>query len=355
MTHPPNNPQPGYLPIFQTTRGERPESVHFGAIAVADPAGNLFAWYGDPLVETYLRSSAKPLQAIPLVEMGGEERFQMTDAELAVTCASHSGTDIHLRTIYELQTKIGISKDDLQCGTHQPFDTATRAILRDRGEQPITNHHNCSGKHTGMLGQARLMDADLEDYTEIDHPVQQNILSVISEICQIPANRIHIGRDGCSVPAFSMPLIHAAWGWARLSDPAGLPLNIRKACKRITTAMQNEPFMVAGPDRIDTVIMQSLPGGIISKAGAEAYQAFSIPEGALNKDSPALGVVIKISDGDLRKQARRAVYMEVLKQLKLISSDQQKILSEYGPDILIRNQRQIQTGWGKPCFQLQYS
>ena len=150
MTPAPNNPQPGYLPIFHTTRGGTIESVHFGAIAVVDSAGNLFAWYGDPEVETYLRSSAKPFQALPLVEMGGYERFQMTEAELAITCASHSGTDIHLRTIHELQSKIGINSADLLCGTHQPFDSATRALLRDRGEQPNSNHHNCSGKHTAL-------------------------------------------------------------------------------------------------------------------------------------------------------------------------------------------------------------
>jgi L-asparaginase II len=329
--------------------------VHFGAIAVVDPAGNLFAWYGDPMVETYLRSSAKPFQALPLVEMGGVERFQMTEAELAVTCASHSGTDIHLRTIYELQAKIGISKDDLHCGTHQPFDSATRALLRDRGEQPTTNHHNCSGKHTGMLGQAKLMNADLEDYTEIDHPVQQNILSIVSELCQIPVDRIQIGRDGCSVPTFSMPLIHAARGWARLSDPRELPSNIKKACQKITSAMQSAPFLVAGPGRIDTAIMQCLPGKIVSKAGAEAFQALNIPPGILKKGSPALGIVIKVADGDHRKQARRAVYIEVLKQLKLLTPDNLKALSEYGPDIPILNQRRILTGWGKPCFQLQYS
>ena len=355
MTQTQDTPPPGYLPIFHTTRGGSVESVHFGAIVAVDPAGNLFAWYGDPLAETYLRSSAKPFQAIPLVEMGGVERFQMTEAELAVTCASHSGTDLHLRTIYNLQSKIGINQDDLHCGTHQPFDVATQALLRDRGEQPTTNHHNCSGKHTGMLGQAILMNAGLEDYTEIDHPVQKNILSTVSDLCQISVDEIQIGRDGCSVPTFSMPLIHAARGWARLSDPVGLPPKTKEACKKITSAMQNAPFMVAGPGRVDTGIMERLAGKIVSKAGAEAFQALSIPAGILKKDSPALGIVIKIADGDHRKIVRKAVYIEVLRQLKLLTPDKLKDLSEYGPDIPIYNQRRTLTGWGKPCFQLQYS
>jgi L-asparaginase II len=199
------------------------------------------------------------------------------------------------------------------------------------------------------------MDAELEGYTEINHPVQQKILTTISEFFQIPTSQIKIGRDGCSVPTFSMPLYHAAWGWARLLDPGDLPPQRRKACKQITSVMQNEPYMVAGPGRLDTVIMQCLSGQLVSKAGAEAFQAAAISQGVLFPDSPALGIAIKISDGDLRKQARRAVLIEVLKQLKLLSPDHLKALSKFGPELPIHNQRRIITGSGKPCFQLQYS
>ncbi|MCK4820468.1 asparaginase, partial [bacterium] len=215
MSNNSNIPDSGYLPIYQTIRGEVVESIHYGAIAIVDVSGNLYAWYGNPQTATFMRSSAKPFQAIPFIEMGGMDAFQITEAELAITCASHSGTDIHTKTIFGLQQKIGVSESDLRCGTHQPFDKTTRALLRDRGEQPSQKHHNCSGKHTGMLGQATIMGSDMESYTEIDHPIQQQILHTVADVCNISPSDIHIGRDGCSVPTFHFPLYHAAWGWAR--------------------------------------------------------------------------------------------------------------------------------------------
>ncbi len=344
-----------YLPLFQTTRGEVVESVHFGAIAIVDSSGNLYAHYGNPNAINFLRSSAKPFQSIPLVEMNGLGIFNITEKELAITCASHSGTDRHLRTIYGLQQKIGISESDLLCCTHQPFDPATRAILKDRGEQPSSNHHNCSGKHTGMLAQAKLMGENLEKYTEIEHPVQQHIRNVFAEMCSLEPSQISVGRDGCSVPTFGVPLHHAAWGWARLVNPVGISKSRKNACQKITSAMTTHPFQVAGPGRLDTCLMNIAAGKIISKAGAEAFQSAGIPKNVLSPGSPALGIALKITDGDLGKRARRAVMIEILNQLGGLKSDQQKTLSDLGPDITYRNQCGLVTGVGKPCFQLQYS
>jgi len=174
---------PGYQPLYYTTRNGIVESIHYGAIAVVTREGELFASAGDPQARTFLRSSAKPFQAIPLLEMGGKGKFQLRGEELAVVCASHSGTEQHLRTIVGLQRKIGIIESDLLCGTHPPYDAASRNKLQDQGLRPTQNHHNCSGKHTGMLAQAALLGVSPEKYTEIGHPVQQGIINVFSEMC----------------------------------------------------------------------------------------------------------------------------------------------------------------------------
>ncbi|NQS91586.1 MAG: asparaginase, partial [Chloroflexi bacterium] len=242
MADPDQGNATGYIPLYQTNRGKTVESIHFGAIAVVTAEGKLFALAGDPHTTTFLRSSAKPFQTLPLVEMGGLERYQMTGEELAVTCASHSGTDTHLKTIYKLQQKIGVSESDLLCCTHQPFDSASRVKLRDQGKAPSPNHHNCSGKHTGMLGQAKLLGVSLEKYTEVEHPVQEQIKATFCEMCEISQDLVSVGRDGCSVPTFAIPLFHAAWGWARLVNPAGLPEKRAEACKTITKAMAAHPF-----------------------------------------------------------------------------------------------------------------
>ena len=351
----PNQNNPGYIPLFQILRGDVVESIYYGAVAVVTADGDLFAFAGDPNCVTFMRSSAKPFQTVPLVEMGGLEKYEMTGEELAITCASHSSTDTHLKTIYGLQSKIDITEKDLLCCTHQPFDKASRAKLKDQGKSPTQNHHNCSGKHTGMLGQAALMGVPKERYTEVDHPVQKRILDTFSDFCGLDPNLVQIGRDGCSVPTFAVPLYNAALGWARLVKPDKFPERRSQACRKITSAMGNHPFFVAGPGRLDTRLMELKKGKIISKAGAEAYQAAGLFENAIAPGSPALGITLKIASGDLGKRALEAVMIEILRQLKFLSPEQLPELNDLGPTFNYRNQCQIPIGEGKPCFQLQYS
>lgn len=355
MSNPDNQHDPGYIPLFSTHRGGVVESVHYGAIAVVTASGDLYAWAGNPKAVTFLRSSAKPFQAIPLVEMGGVEKFKMTAEELAITCASHSSTDIHLKTIHRLQDKIGVSEEDLLCCSHPPFDQASRAKLRDLGKSPTPNYHNCSGKHTGMLGQAALLGASREKYTEVDHPVQEQILEVFCDFCGLEKNQVLIGRDGCSVPTFAIPLDKAALAWARLVGPDSFPQSRSRACREITKAMGENPFYVAGPGRLDTRLMEALKGKIISKAGAEAYQAVGVFENAIAPGSPPLGITMKISCGDQGKRALGPITLEVLHQLGLLFPAHMKALSDLGPAQEYHNQCQIPIGEGKPCFQLQYS
>lgn len=345
----------GYQPLYQTARNEVVESIHFGAAAVVAPDGKLFASVGDPGTATFLRSSAKPLQTIPLVELGGLSKYNLTGEELAVTCASHSGTDRHLRTIAALQEKIGITEADLLCCTHPPFDKASQEKLRDQGLSPTPNYHNCSGKHSGMLAQAQLLGTSVKAYTEVDHPVQQGILQVISDMSGLPQESIALGRDGCSVPTFAIPLYNAAWAWARLMDPSDLPAPRSIACRRITAAMGDHPFLVAGPGRFDTRLMEAAAGKLVSKTGAEAFQAVGVYPDVIAPGSPALGIALKIADGDQGKRARRAVTLEILRQLGVLSAPELGGLSDLGPGQTYHNQCGYISGEGRPCFQLQYS
>jgi L-asparaginase II len=152
-----------YLPIFELTRGDLVESIHYGAVAVVDSHGALLASYGDPETVTYLRSSAKPLQALAFIEAGGADKFDLSLREIAIMCASHSGTNEHVAVLAGIQKKIGVSQDDLLCGVHPPSDKSTAETLFLQGEQPTPNRHNCSGKHTGMLAYARFLDLPIED------------------------------------------------------------------------------------------------------------------------------------------------------------------------------------------------
>ena len=356
-----------YQPIFQLTRGDIVESLHFGAIAVMEPTGRRVASYGDPNLVTFTRSSAKPLQALPFLENGGMSYYGLTLQEVALLCASHSGTDEHVAVVRSIQAKTGVSEADLMCGTHIVYDRQTAEAMRERGEAPTPNRHNCSGKHTGMLAYSRMLGIqtgrDHMAYIDVNHPVQRMILSMLAEMSDLIPEEIHIGIDGCSAPNFALPLHSTALAFARLCQPDGLAEKRAETCHLITKAMITYPDMIGGPDNFDTFLMQTAQGRVICKGGAEGFQAFGIMPGAIKPGSPALGVAFKISDGDLkghnfpagdpRGHVRPAVTLEVLRQLGVFEAPDLEKLVEFGPEFPVENWRKLKVGWASPYFKLE--
>ncbi len=342
--------------------------MHFGAIAVSDASGKLAAWYGDPELVTFTRSSAKPMQAMPFLENGGMQHFGLTLQEVALLCASHSGTDAHVQVVQSIQAKTGVSETDLMCGVHSPYDRATAARMQESGEAATPNRHNCSGKHTGMLAYTHMLgitkDSSSIEYIDPAHPVQQKILNTLAEVADLPVQAVHLGIDGCSAPNFALPLRNTAQAFARLCQPEGqgMPKEREDACHLITKAMLTFPDMIGGPDNFDTFLMQVGEGRLICKGGAEGFQAFGILPGAIQPGSPALGVAFKISDGDLkghnrpagdpRGHVRPAVALEILRQLGVFEVTDLEKLNEYGPQFSVENWRKLKVGWASPCFKL---
>ena len=342
-----------YLPVLELRRGGTVESVHFGAFAVVNSHGELVASLGDPNLVTFLRSSAKPFQALPFIESGGHEHWNLTPREIAIMCASHTGTNEHVSVLQEMQAKIGVTQADLLCGIHAPIDAPTREALRERGEEPTPNRHNCSGKHTGMLAHARLFDFPIADYINPEHPVQKRILQTFSEMCDVKPEEVVVGIDGCSAPVFAIPLWNAALGYARLCDPAGLAPDRAAACRTITNAMTTHPRMVSGPGRFDTRLMAAANGKIVSKGGAEGYQQIGVLPGAMAPYSPGLGIAIKISDGDAKGRARSTVVLELLRQLGALTPQELEELADFGPTFEIRNYRKWLVGEAYPVFAME--
>ncbi len=344
-----------YLPILALNRGETLESIHYGAFAIVDSRGKLLASHGSPDAITFLRSSSKPFQALPLVEGGGAKHWGFTLKEIAITCASHAGTDDHAQTLVGMQTNIGITQNHLQCGTHPPIDSDTAKSMLLKGEDITPNRHNCSGKHTGMLAFAKAENHPLENYLDPEHPIQQEILRTFCEMCKLEPDQVAFGTDGCSAPNFAIPLRNAALGFARLVDPWELPPKRAAACKQITDAMTSHPIMVAGPGKFDTRLMTASGGKIVSKGGAEGYQAICIIPGALGPESPGIGIAIKISDGDPHGRARPAVALQILTQLGALTPSEAQSLSDLGPNFQIHNWRKILVGQASPIFHLDAS
>ena len=351
-------------PLFEVTRGEMVESVHYGSIAVVDSHGELIASYGDPQAVAFLRSSAKPLQVLPFVEGGGVEYYGFTPRELSIACASHEGSDLHVKTVEGIQKKIGVEEASLQCGVHMPGDVDAFKSLILNNKQPTANRNNCSGKHTAMLAYAKMRDLPLENYLDIHHPIQQDILTTFAAMAQLPVSDVRLGTDGCSAPNFAIPLYNAALAMARLCDPRELSAERASACRKITSSMTAYPEMVSTYGEFDEQLMRAGDGKIVCKRGAEGYQIIGLLPGVLYPDAPGVGIVLKVSDGDPSRTAldlthstrvRPAVTLDVLCQLKALSSNQQGTLASFGPVKPIQNHRGIITGQARPVFKLSHT
>jgi L-asparaginase II len=291
---------PEDVPLAAVRRGELVESVHRGRLAVFDPRGNELESLGDPEAYVYLRSSAKPFQALPLVLSGATDAFGLTDEELAVACASHNAEEPHLAAVRSILEKAGLSEDDLQSGPHPPMYGPAAAKLIREGENPRRIHGNCSGKHAGMLAVCVHEGYETLDYRDPGHPLQRRILGLIAEVCGVEGDEVLVAGDNCGVPAFALPLRSFATGLARIATGDELPDQIAGAALRLRDAMRSYPFMVAGSGRLDTELMERTD--LLVKGGAEAVLAVGNPEG--------WGMALKISDGSHR--AVRPVALAVL-------------------------------------------
>ncbi|HJQ29561.1 MAG TPA: asparaginase [Rubrobacter sp.] len=281
---------PEDAPLAVVRRGALVESVHRGRLAVCDPDGNVLEAEGDPEAYIYARSSAKPLQALPLILSGAADAFGFTGEELAIACASHNAEEPHLSAVRSILAKAGLTEDDLQSGAHLPLYRPEAAKLIRSGEEPRPIHGNCSGKHAGMLAVCVHEGYETATYREPDHPLQRRILGLIAEVCSLREDEVLVAGDNCGVPAFALPLRSFATGLARIATGERLSEELAGAAIRVRDAMRWHPFMVAGTERFDTELMDST--NLLVKGGAESVLAVGSREG--------WGMALKISDGSER-------------------------------------------------------
>lgn len=303
--------------LAEVSRGSHVESRHFGHVVVVNAAGEVLFSAGDPEHPTYPRSSLKPLQALAALANGTAERFEYTDAEVAVTCASHAAEPRHREAVARILERIGATEADLHCGAHPVPHEPSRDELTLAGRKPTPIYSNCSGKHAGMLALARVLDAPLAGYWEADHPVQREIQAVLQAACDTDLSTLQWGVDGCGVPTYLLPLWQLALGFARLAQPDTLPERFREAAQRIDRAMNAEPGMVRGEGGFDTVLMEAVPGVLVCKGGAEGCEAV----GVLDR---GLGFAVKVEDGAARPLT--AVTLATLRRFEVLPDPLPEIL-----------------------------
>ncbi|MGI9453694.1 MAG: asparaginase [Pirellulales bacterium] len=292
--------------LLVVRRGQEEESFHCGRAVVATATGETVLAIGDAEARAFPRSAIKPMQAIPLVASGAAEKFSLTDVEIALACGSHAGSPLHVATAQSILEKIGSSREALECGVHWPLDSGESRALAARGEEPTVLHNNCSGKHCGFLAVGAVRGLDVAGYINASHPVMREVTSAISLVTGVQLDESQARVDGCAIPAFSLPLVSVATGFARLGTGEGLSPSLASSVARIRTAIVQNPLMLSGAGRIDTCITAECRGEVFVKSGAEGVMAASIP-------ALGYGLAVKIDDGAQR--AATAVMANLLLQV----------------------------------------
>jgi L-asparaginase II len=316
--------------------------VHYGSVAVVDGAGRLVFAAGNPHYITATRSSLKPLQALPLVARGGVERFGFSQEQVALLCASHSGEPRHVEAVADMLKRIGCTPADLQCGIHPPMFYTAQDETPPADAKFTTLHHNCSGKHAGMLAYCRLCGLPTESYLDFEHPLQQAIRTAVAHLTGVAERELIAGIDGCSAPNYAVPLDRLAYAFARLATTTA-DERYGDAPATLATAMSAHPEMVSGERRNDLILMRAGRGDWVTKVGAEGVQAIGVR-------SRRLGIALKVVDGNAR--GLHPATVAILDQLGLLDDEQRTQLESWREPV-IRNYRGVATGRVTPEVKLE--
>ncbi|MFT7474700.1 MAG: L-asparaginase II [Verrucomicrobiales bacterium] len=282
------------------------ESEHLVDVAIVDEHG-LVGSHGSADRPVIPRSAIKPIQVLPLVRTGAAAAFKVTDEELALGAASHSGEEAHIEAVEAWLARIGLDPSALECGAADPIsDDAYEQHIRAGGTKaPILSC--CSGKHTGFLTIAQHLGVDPAGYVERDHPVQQLIIDVVAEFTGVDLESMSSGIDGCGIPTFALPLHALARSMATLVRPLG-DANTVSAAKTVSSALAENPYWISGTDRQEMRLADAALEPLVSKTGAEGVFMAALPD-------RGIGIALKARDG-----ARRGADMAMFAVLETLGA-----------------------------------
>ena len=314
------------------------ESVHRGDIVEVDAAGRVIRQLGDPDRLVTLRSTVKPFGLLALIEAGGIKGFDLEPAEIAIMASSHSGEDLHVRTLQAIYRRSGVSQSLLGCGAEgAPLDALTAARLARDGEKASPVRHMCSGQHTVSLLLCRLNDWDAVDYWQPQHPSQVAYRNAVARAYGTHPGKLRTAIDGCGVETYAFRLRDVARAYAMLADPSAVPSTdprseLAPALTIVRDAMLANPEVIGGRhDRLDTSLMKAAPGRLVSKAGMEALRGVAILPGPRTgtNETGASGMAVKIEDGDGYDRGTWAASVEALRQAGVLDGAALRALARY--------------------------
>lgn len=326
------------VPMAEVWRGPLLESLHLGHAVVCDDSGQVVRSWGDPDAVIYPRSSAKMIQALPLLTSGAAARYGLTSEQLALSCASHNGAHIHTSRVNSWLDQLGLGDDDFRCGPQLPDDIPARNALIKTDNSPCQVHNNCSGKHAGFLTLNQYLGGNAE-YIDVAHPVQQACLAAFEEVTG--QDSPGYGIDGCSAPNFATTVTGLARAMAWFASAADRSDRASEAAQQLVSAMVAHPDLVAGETRACTNLMRAMGGKVAVKTGAEAVFIAILPE-------QKLGVALKIADGATR--ASECAIAALLVSLGVLEADHPEAQKYINKTLLSR--RGLECGVIRPAADL---
>ncbi|KAJ6784747.1 hypothetical protein PWT90_04657 [Aphanocladium album] len=347
----------GYVVIDRNGVIENRHELH---AVVVDSTGAILFVVGDPNRVTLIRSAAKPAQAVAVVETGALEKYGLSEADLALMCASHSSEERHVQRAKEILAKAGNSEHHLRCGGHPAIMPERNKAWIKAGFEPTPVWSNCSGKHSGMLAASRAIGSELEDYHVLSHPIQQRVKQATEEIAQLPPDQVRWAVDGCNMPAPAYPLIYLARTNAAFASAVDAVTRGDKdvtarqqSMARVFNAMSTYPELVAGEGRFCTEIMRTFEGRLIGKVGADACYGIGIRESEDTRRLGAIGsigIAAKIEDGNL--DILYSAVAELLSRLEIGTLKTRQALDRFH-SVSVKNTVGVITGHVSYPFKLQ--
>ncbi|MEX1344080.1 MAG: asparaginase [Candidatus Limnocylindrales bacterium] len=319
--------------LVEVRRGETVESRHRGHIVQVDATGRISRSVGAPSTDVMLRSTVKPLGVVALIESGAADDLKLTEPELAIMCASHTGEDKHVRTLQAIFRRASVTQALLRCGTEgAPVDERTATRLARDGETPGAIRHGCSGFHAASILMSAYAGWSLDDYADPGHRSQVAVRETVARLLGRDLETLIMATDNCGLLTYQVTLLEMARAYLMLAHPRGPSVTgeaarSAPALERVRDAMTSQPEMVGGTyDNLDTELMKRRPGRLVAKAGADGMRAIGL---VASNGAEAGGIAIKIEDGDQSRRATKATSVEVLAQLGLLDERDLRILAGY--------------------------
>ena len=299
------------IPFIRTVRSGVTETIHRASI-VAVKDGQVIFSRGNPNLIVPLRSTAKPFMLTPLLLQAEKAGLAFTQAQICVMASSHNGELIHRNCVQSILELAGCTYSNLNCGSHFPFyEWLYDEFFQCSDSKERQLFHNCSGKHAGMLLLCKLLGIDSAEYWIQEHPIQKLITDSVKEHFDIATNDYFtVGIDGCGVPTYAISIQKLAFAYQNFSSSQSL--------RQVYDAILDEPYMIAGRERIDTLLINDMR--LVAKSGSDGLFCISCPQ-------QRIGIALKIESGN--DEAAEAAIVEVLDQLRLLSEEVNEKLDQY--------------------------